>query len=176
MLFGPVDGGRSIMSRVNIDAAAFTDPRFGALALAMGWQDHYTAIGRMAGLWLQCTLRETYSLPVKQIAVLLGSTDADLVKQNLLECELAAENDDGTLRICGTAGRIEWLAAKRKAGAKGGKAKGSQLRRGKKQNSASALPPAEAEHGFATPPPAPTPAPAPAPAPAFLALMPEVKS
>lgn len=102
------------MARVNVDSQALTDARFLILANLMGSDDPDLALGRMLRLWMQCTDRETPTLPPSIIiAVFRGAKDAPTW---LVEADLAEPCQNGVFRIKGTSGRIEWLAKKRANG------------------------------------------------------------
>ena len=113
------------MARVNVDSIAFSDARFAVLAALMGSDDPDLALGRMLRLWNQCYERETYVLTQSVIVWLFrGNPNAP---QWLVESELAVpiDGDPARFRICGTKGRIEYVARKRATaianGSKGGR-------------------------------------------------------
>lgn len=113
------------MARVNIDSIAFSDARFSVLASLMGTDDVDLALGRMCRLWNQCYERETYVLTQSVIVALFrGNQDAP---NWLIESELAtrADGEPASFNICGTRGRIEYVARKRATaianGSKGGR-------------------------------------------------------
>lgn len=107
---------------VRIEASAFADERFVALARLAGLADADHARGKMARLWRQCTDHATYVLSVEIVESVLGANASDA----LVKSGLGAVHDDG-IRICGTTGRIEWIEKLRKNGKKGGKAKAKHL-------------------------------------------------
>src|SRR5262245_46406676 len=153
------------MARVNVDQKALSDPRFAVLGQLMcelrttscartsSTDKHALALGYMIRVWNECAERETQTLSRTVIAEIFQGypNAADL----LLTAELAA-TDYATrkpisathVRIKGTAGRIEWLANRRREGKLGGR-KG-----GRPPKTPRGLPPET--------PPAPAPAPAPA--------------
>lgn len=161
------------MSRLNVDASALKDTRFVRLARLLKLPGgKYEARGRVEELWWLCTDRETYTLKAIDVAIAMDLEDEASTTHALLEAELAEVveheilvGEDFTptpgvkmecLRIRGTEGRIEWLARKRRAGAKGGKSKGGSTSNGaSKQNGASA----SSTNGECLTPPAPAPAP-----------------
>ena len=101
---------------VRIDDEAFSDRRYDLLARALGLPDADCARGKMAAIWRQCTQQQAHVLDVEIVRVILGDNGVDaLVKSRLGEVV-----SDG-VRICGTRGRIEWLAKLRKNGRKGGR-------------------------------------------------------
>lgn len=146
------------MARVNIDSIAFSDARFMVLATLMGSDDPDLALGRMCRLWNQCYERETYVLTQSVITALFrGNQDA---AKWLIEAELAqpVEDEPGSFRICGTQGRIEYVARKRATarqnGTKGGRPPVTNI--GTQKN----------QRGIQTEtPPSPSPAPDTPPAP-----------
>lgn len=129
--------------RVTIEATVWSDPRFDVLAGFLG-VDKPAAIGRMAAVWGACTLRGAYSLPVVLLATLLQCATDDVARFLELS-ELGEAQEDGSVRIRGTKGRVEWLTKKKTAGASGGAAA-----RGKRKHSGSTRV-AQAKHSPSTP-------------------------
>jgi hypothetical protein len=74
----------------------------------------------MASLWAICTHRQTAMLSAGAVAGALGC-DVELAAKILVDSDLGELAEGGLIRIKGTAGRIEWLGARREAGSKGGK-------------------------------------------------------
>jgi hypothetical protein len=72
----------------------------------------------MIEIWEHCTQRGLHVLPCDILHHLLAGADAESA---LRAADLAVE-DEGGLRIRGTAGRVEWLKKKREASKKGGEA------------------------------------------------------
>lgn len=136
------------MARVSVEQSALTDPRFGILAKLLG-ETVFSALGRMVYVWNECQDKETYHLPISVLDYLMGvEGGADLMKKaGLIEII-----GDGTARIKGTEGRIEWLQHKRKAARINGLHGGRPIKK-----------PMSVTDGF---PPETPPAPAPAPTPA----------
>ena len=108
------------MAAIRIESQAFGDLRFEALARAANLTDADHAIGKMARLWRACTDRQVYVLEESVVAIVIDP--ATLISVGL------GERVDGGIRIRGTKGRIEWLAAKRKASRKGGLANKAKWR------------------------------------------------
>jgi hypothetical protein len=110
------------MPRVNIEGVAFGDGRFKALGRILGTTE-YDALGRMAHVWRYCTDKQTAILAPHEVNVLTDATDlaAAIVRANLAE-----ELEDGTIRIRGAGGRIEWMGRLRENAKKGGAATASQ--------------------------------------------------
>src|SRR5262245_45934728 len=117
------------MARVNVDQKALSDPRFGVLARLMGTGDRDTALGRMVRVWNECAERETQVLSHAVLEDIFGHPSA---ADWLLQAELAsttwrnsrkrvAGTERNRIRIKGTAGRIEWLANRRREGRLGGR-------------------------------------------------------
>lgn len=102
---------------VRIDASAFTDPRFKILGSLIG-SDRFRAIGCMAMVWSHCTEHQARTLSAEVIDAL---TDVEGFSESMVRAGLGERIEDG-IRICGTKGRIEWLATKRKNARKGGEA------------------------------------------------------
>src|SRR3990167_4593009 len=122
---GTPDARGEVMARVNVDAVALVDPRFVKLGRLLH-TDRHGALGRMIQVWLLCTERERYEVDANEIIDL----DIGLTAALIVEAELGVWTDDAQsrIRVCGTAGRIEWLAKKRRSGAKGGKSTQQQIR------------------------------------------------
>lgn len=155
------------MSRVNVDAQALLDSRFARLAYAMDFADADHAIGKMVRLWMECTLRETEELHEAEIGFAwqcASNVAAKALEQSGLGEIVESKSDGVVVRIKGCKGRTDWLAAKRKAGAKGGKKSGKARKVKVEAKRISASDSAEANPKHATNTPAPAPAPALAPA------------
>jgi hypothetical protein len=136
-----------VAASVRVEDEAFSDERYADLAGYTGLADADHARGKMERLWRQCTQEARYSLPVETITRHLGPNGVDAIVRARLGEVLA----DGSVRIRGTRGRIEWLK-KLRANGKFGKRGGRPKRN---------------PHGFGEgyenkTPPAPAPAPAPA--------------
>ena len=103
------------MARINVEQKALTDPRFELLGQFLK-SNRYEALGRMLLVWNECQERCTYSLPERLVGALMGTpTGAEwLIESDLTEWDRKPKNrTEGVVRIKGTEGRIEWLAAKR---------------------------------------------------------------
>jgi hypothetical protein len=138
------------MARVNVEQKALSDRRFHTLGRLTG-ESRHAALGRMILVWNECQERETYILTSIELDDI--NPDAAAFSVAVVESGLA-RHEGGGIYICGTRGRIEWLAARRKDGknARGG---------GRPKT----LPDDSAETPKGLPgetPPAPAPAPAPA--------------
>lgn len=104
------------MARINVDQKALVDARYDLLGSLLGASRH-DALGRMIVLWNQCLERGSYFLPVALVdAVMMGKGGV------VVAADLAEDAGDGTLRIKGTEGRIEWLHSARQNGREGGAA------------------------------------------------------
>lgn len=134
---------------VRIEDEAFSDVRYDVLAKTCQLADADHARGKMAKLWRQCTAQRAYVLPVSLVESVLGGQAVDGLCISGLGEAVA-----GGIRICGTKGRIEWLAKLKKNAAKGGKVKAAKRQDGGKQEAAKSVPPPF--------PPSPSPAPSPA--------------
>lgn len=132
---------------VRIEDEAFSDRRYGVLARILGLPDADCARGKMAAVWRQCTQQQTHILSGEMVREVLGENGPDA----LIISELG-EVVDGGIRICGTRGRIEWLARLRKNGKKGGRPRKPNGNHLVSQNTDSGKPGVN--------PPAPAPAPA----------------
>src|SRR5262245_23572478 len=121
------------MARVNVDQKALSDPRFEVLARLMGYSDPDIALGRMVRVWNACQEMETHFLSFTVLEAIFGHPDAHIW---LVDADLASRQNDtgdmrktdvncrvkrGFVRIKGTAGRIEWLANRRRDGRLGGR-------------------------------------------------------
>jgi hypothetical protein len=101
---------------VRIEDEAFSDRRYDLLARELGLPDADCARGKMAAIWRQCTQQQVHVLDAEIVRVILGNNGVDaLVKSRL------GEVVSNGVRICGTRGRIEWLAKLRNNGRKGGR-------------------------------------------------------
>lgn len=147
------------MARISVEQTVLTDLRYQTLGRIFRKEKRW-ARGVMMEVWNQCQELETHTLSRQDILDLCpdikGFADA------LIAASLADEQEDGSLYIRGTKGRIEWLGKLRgnarfgalggPSGVKGGRPKQTPIRgleetpiRGLENN----------------PPPAPAPAPAP---------------
>lgn len=109
---------------VRIEADVWDDWRFQALADEIG-VDLYSAVGRMARLWGECTDRESPVLPVGAIRARLGPRGLEAL------CDVAelGERVDGGVRMRGTEGRHEWLGAARAQRQTAGRARATVAQR-----------------------------------------------
>jgi hypothetical protein len=109
---------------VRIESEVWDDWRFQALADELGI-DLYSAVGRMARLWGQCTDKQSPILPVGAVRARLGQRGVDAL------CDVAdlGERVDGGVRLRGTEGRIEWLGAARAQRALAGEARARKASR-----------------------------------------------
>lgn len=101
---------------VRIESKAYTDWRYTSLEQTFGYPFGW-GIGIMSMVWSHCTTERRHSLTPKAldaIAKLSGFADA------LVASELGEPQEDGTIRIRGTEGRIEWLDGLRERGRRGG--------------------------------------------------------
>lgn len=113
------------MASVRIEEAAFSDLRYERLARLAGLADADHARGKMAKLWRQCTIEQSYTLPADCVVDVLGAGGVDA----LVASKLGQPAGDGFVRICGTAGRIEWLSTLNNSASKGGKARAAKAKR-----------------------------------------------
>jgi uncharacterized phage protein (TIGR02220 family) len=97
---------------VRIDAEAFGDERFADLAQILGLADADHALGKMARIWRQCTVEQSYVLPENTINRIIGFPSG---AEALIASRLAEKTKIG-IRIRGTNGRIEWLGRLRENG------------------------------------------------------------
>lgn len=97
------------MASVSIEFAAFLDPRFKILASLSG-QSRFDAIGRMAAVWVYCIEKSEAVLPQALIDVV---AEIPGYACWIIESGLGEVVEDGSVRIRGTEGRIEWLAKAR---------------------------------------------------------------
>lgn len=98
---------------VRIEDEAFNDGRIEVLGALIG-ADKFSALGRLAHVWRQCTAMGNDVLPRVLVAVYI---DPDA----LVGAGLAEKRGSDLLRIKGARGRIEWLEDKRRAGRENGK-------------------------------------------------------
>ena len=113
------------MARINVEQKALTDPRFAVLSRLAGMADSDHALGRMIRVWNECQERESFTLSDRLVSAIFGSDEAP---NWLVLCELGSRNypqggkhvGEGLIRICGTAGRTDWLKRRRNDGRKGG--------------------------------------------------------
>ncbi len=111
------------MARVNLEPKLFGSGRLGRLQELMAW-DKATTLGTLALLWHDSQAEERLSGTPDEIAE-WAWVRADIPKliAALVTCRFLRPQDDGTYHICGNGDQLEWLATRRWAGAKGGRAK-----------------------------------------------------
>lgn len=105
------------MARVNLEQAAHTDPRFALLGKRIG-HDRHSALGRMTMVWAACQERGSYTLPVDILDCFFE--DVTNFADAIVQSGLGRLEPDGTIYICGTRGRIEWLTRKREVARENG--------------------------------------------------------
>jgi hypothetical protein len=140
------------MARVNLDEIAFGDWRIARLGQLLG-TSRFDALGRLAFVWRECLVRQVFSLAPPTVDAI---ADRSGFVESMIEADLAERLEDGSVRVKGLAGRIEWLGRLREGGRKGGLAvHRSQAQAGLELGSR------EAQAGLTPPSPAPSPAPSP---------------
>jgi len=120
----------------------------------------------MIYIWNECQESGSYQLTREELLDI--HPDLPDFADAIVEAKLGRSADDGTIYICGTKGRIEWLAKARENakygvlgrdyGAKGGRPRNP--RTGDKENSHAGVTETPTRGGGGNPPPAPAPAPA----------------
>ena len=103
---------------VTVDHTALGDTRFDHLAELAGFNRH-EALGRMVRLWAMCVAMQTDRPPIDRIRNVLGAA----ATAALAESNLAEAMPDGTLRVRGLVGRMEWFGALPSQQKKAGKAR-----------------------------------------------------
>ena len=103
---------------VRVEGDALTDPRFARLGKLLG-SNADEALGKMIRVWSYCTTINAHSLPPEDVDALVAREGFSGLA---LEVGLAEAQENGAIRICGTKGRIEWLAKLRRNSEKGGNA------------------------------------------------------
>jgi hypothetical protein len=148
---------------VRIEDKAFSDSRFDVLAQLCGLPDADCARGKMMRLWRQCTIEQSYDLHPIQVDTVLG----EFGSANIVASHLGEHLRNDRIRICGTAGRIEWAENLQKGSAKGGQVRAATAKRdslgrmvaGPAESSRSAGQPHQ--HPSSVPSPSPSPSPSP---------------
>ena len=107
------------MAAVRIENDAWIDGRYALLAELCGFGEWDVALIRCARIWSYCTDQNSDVLPAALIDAHIKHKG---FAENMVTAKLAQKTKHG-IRIKGATGRIEWLASKRKAAAKGGKKK-----------------------------------------------------
>jgi hypothetical protein len=106
------------MARIGVESRALSDPRFRILAKLVGLADGDHARGKCEHVWNETQERGDYVLSPE---IIDAAVQIDGFAEAMIRSELA-ELADGGVRVRGTAGRIEWLEAKRATAASGGRA------------------------------------------------------
>lgn len=105
------------MSGATVDHQVWGDARFDDLARRGGYS-RYEAVGRMAHLWDWCIELCSYVASRVVVCRYLGPAG----DEHILAADLGELQDDGTIRIKGTKGRIEWKRKLRESSKSGGAA------------------------------------------------------
>jgi hypothetical protein len=111
------------MANVTFEGDAFKDPRFGVLGILFG-TSKFDARGRMLEVWSYCTEECTYFVRAEVLDALVDKVGGS---ELLATAGLAAKVDDGTFRVLGTKGRVEWLKRLKKNARLGGQANKRKL-------------------------------------------------
>jgi hypothetical protein len=99
------------MATVSVEFSVYSDPRYKLLG-KLTKTDYFGAIGRVSALWMHCIDRNV-SVLSKSIVDAMANKNG--YAEAMIQAELAEpiEEDDQRVRIRGTQGRIEYLAAAR---------------------------------------------------------------
>lgn len=102
---------------VTVEATAFTDGRYAILGKLLPG-GRAAAYGAMVLVWEYCTERQVYVVDGEMLDAITGFEGVGPLMKRARLCEEV----EGGYRVCGTAGRIEWLLERRSASKKGGEA------------------------------------------------------
>ena len=97
------------MASVSVEFSASGDPRFRYAAKLIG-TSRFDVLGRAVEVWRCCIEGNTAILPTVMVDAI---TELDGFAEIMMQVGLAERVDDATMRIKGTAGRIEYLAEAR---------------------------------------------------------------
>lgn len=111
---------------VTLEAAIWSDVRFDVLAAAVGLAEGDFARIKVAKLWAYCTQRCRYDISPAEVIAVLGPGGPG----GLVQAGLGRENDDGSIYLAGTGGRIEWLTELREKSVAGGRKRANTAKRG----------------------------------------------
>lgn len=106
------------MARVTLENGVWEDARFSHLAL-LSRETRYSAIARMARLWSECTERGTLHLTRQLILCIFP--EKRKYAEWIVEAELGVVQEDGSILLKGTKGRVEWLKRLQAQGMHGAK-------------------------------------------------------
>jgi hypothetical protein len=146
------------MARISVEQVALTDCRYQSLG-RIYHKDRHWALGRMLCVWNTCQEHETYQLTRDELRDI--HPDLKGFAEALVAASLGRAQEDGTVYICGTRGRIEWLSKSREHGKLGGKYGALGGRPKKTPDGVIEKPPVGLSE---KPPPSPSPSPSPSPA------------
>ena len=104
--------------RINVEASVLVDPRYGVLAATLQIPKP-EAIGRILAVWAECYRTQRYALPGRELDVAAGLTGFGAAMQDAG----LARDDPAGVYVCGTKGRLEWIAELRVRAGRGGKAR-----------------------------------------------------
>lgn len=97
------------MASVNLEFAAYLDPRFFLLGSFSG-KSRFDAIGRMGAIWVYCVEKCQPVLPIVMIDAL---AEVPGYSQWIIDAGLGEAVNVDSIRVKGTEGRIEYLAEAR---------------------------------------------------------------
>lgn len=115
------------MASVNLEFAAYLDPRFTVLGNLSG-RSRFDAIGRMGAIWVYCVEKCQAVLPIAVIDALVEIED---YWKWIVEAGLAELTSDQSIRVKGTEGRIEYLSLARERQKNASKAAAEKRRKEK---------------------------------------------
>ncbi len=153
------------MARMSIDDMVGRDPRVRLLAKSLGWSVRETVGCLVIDVWPICYDQMTHLISER---VLDAAADREGFAEALIEAELAHRDRSGKVYVAGAKKRIEYLAAKQRAGHEGGVKSAESRRKTLKQTSSTSGSTPQARRN----PPVPDSVPDSAPAP-DLVLVPE---
>lgn len=114
------------MANVTVDKKAREDSRIKAVGMLLK-MTKFEALGRCVAVWDACTIEQVYCLPPLLID---AAAEMEGFAEAMLKAGLVVNQGDGTYRVKGTGGRIEWYGEYKEGAQPGGVARASTAQRG----------------------------------------------
>lgn len=142
------------MARMSVDDMVGRDPRVRLLAKSLGWSVRETVGCLVIDVWPICYDQMTHLISER---VLDAAADREGFAAALIDAELAHRDRSGKVYVAGAKKRIEYLAAKQRAGHEGGVKSAESRRKTPKQTSSTSGSTPQARRNPPVPDSAPVP-------------------
>lgn len=129
---GAASQGGLTVARMSVDDMVGRDPRVRLLAKSLGWSMRETVGCLVMDVWPICYDQMTHLISER---VIDAAADREGFAALLIEAELAHRDRSGKVYVAGAKKRIEYLAAKHRAGSEGGRKSAERRTKEPKQTS-----------------------------------------